>query len=132
MNPNSQNQIWSLWVWKILVRKKIPYDQVKQNCARFGRNAFGSSSQMNIQEDEHLNIKRGVYYIWTIKVRSEGHQQPDEAYVKYMKDNWDKFLRNGFGNDAVITFESKLEAGSKGDGSPASQLIIIPPVKIDL
>jgi hypothetical protein len=143
MDPNSQHQIWSLWTWtvtpplekrttllqfgksprkrKILTRPRN-FEEIKVNCARFGRKAFGSTGQMNVQ-----HWSNGQYIV---KVRTEGHPVHDPAFVTWMNGNWEKFFISGFGKGTQVKLETKLEAGDAQDGKPRDQLIIVPPFHI--
>lgn len=97
---------------------------VKTNCARFGRLMFGSASQMrlNCRTDEQARV------YWEISVRTEGHPVHDPQYTEWMHKQWDRFLRSGFGQGCEIQCHARLEAGSRQDGGPADQLIIMPPL----
>jgi hypothetical protein len=119
MNPNSTNQIWSKWTFTVHPQKLVDFATVKQNCARFGRQAFGSVSQMRITQ----NLQD-----WVIEIRTEGVPVHEPAFVTYMYENWCKFFYNGFGVLSTVACSSKLEAGSRQDGTPADQLIIVPPI----
>lgn len=85
------------------------------------RKGFGSSSQMRIR-------KIGLQYV--IEVRTEGKPVHDPGFVKYMADSFSKFFKVGFGNGTTTETEAKLEAGSRQDGTPAEQLMILPGLKI--
>jgi len=145
MNPNSQHQLWSLWVWTVTPpRQKLEktaqlfafggkkvkakqtksrnFEEVKTNCLRFGRKAFGSTGQMNIS-----HWSNGQYIV---KVRTEGHPVHDPNYVRWMNSNWQKFFTEGFGKGTTSTLETKLEAGDAQNGKPRDQLIILPPFHI--
>lgn len=99
--------------------KTPAFDDIKANCARFARKAFGTSSEMNIELGRNI----------IIKVRTEGHPAHDSDYVEYMRKNWEKFLRVGFGYQASIAFEVKVEAGDKQDGKPRDQVLWLPKIE---
>lgn len=123
MDPNSQHQIWSLWTFIVtpgMVMER-PFRDVKYNLSRFARNAFGSTSQINIVWD-------GKSYV--IKIRSEGHPAHDPSYQKYFLENFTKFFVNGFGLGTSVNMLVKVEAGDKQDGKPAEQLIILPSINL--
>jgi len=121
MNPNSGNQIWSKWEFTVTPeRKHLPFRLVRDNCARFARKAFGSSSEMRLTHSTS----------WHIEIRTEGSPVHDPHFEAYMSANWRQFLSNGFGEKSHITIITKLEAGSRQDGSPSEQLIIVPPIEI--
>ena len=125
MNPNSGNQRWSRWTFTITPgpTKKPNFATLKENAARFGRKAFGSASQMRVE-------------LWSsgqvlIIVRTEGHPVHDPAFVNYMVENWQKWAIGGWGPGTTLECVTKLEAGSRQDGTPADQLIIAPPVALE-
>ncbi len=77
-----------------------------------------------------MKIERPASGHWIIKVRSERHPVHDPRFVEIMKARWEQFLTLGFGVGTVVTLKTKLEAGSRDDGTPADQLIIMPPFTI--
>jgi len=123
VDPNSQNQRWSKWVWFVKPGRMIqrPFVDVKANCARFGRKAFGSVSRMNVTQT-------GRGYI--IEVLTEGHPVHDQNFVEYMRENWEEFFVSGFGLGTKVKMTAKLMAGSRQDGTPSAQMLIIPSLKI--
>lgn len=124
MDPNSRHQIWSLWTFTVTPGRNMrrTFEEVKAQCARFGRKAFGSASQMKVE-------RNGVGQ-WIVKVRTERHPVHDPRYVEHQRMHWQRFFENGFGVGTQVTLQAKLEAGSRDDGTPADQLIIIPPLQI--
>lgn len=129
MNPNSANQRWSFWEYRVYPdgTKKPTFHTVKENCARFGRKVFGSATEMNIQAavDDH-----GRLY-WEIKVRTEGHPVHEGPYTEYVHELWVVFFKNGFGPSCEVQSHARLEAGSRQDGTPSDQLIIMPRLQVD-
>lgn len=119
MNPNSQNQRWSKWVWFVVPGRKIfrPFSNIKENCARFGRKAFGAASQMRIRQN-----KRG----YIVEVLTEGHPVHDPQFVDYVRCGWQVFFEHGFGLGTTAKMTAKLMAGSPQNGKPADQMIILP------
>jgi hypothetical protein len=124
MNPNSKNQTWSRWTFTVTPRRDVerPFNFVKANCARFGLKAFGSATQMRVTQRENS---------WTIDIRTEGHPVNEPSYVTYMEANWRRFFIGGFGIGTEVTLTTKLEAGSRQDGTPSDQLIILPPIAVE-
>ena len=118
MNPNSANQRWSLWEYRVYpdVTKRPDFQTVKVNCARFGRLVFGSVSEMRIEERSY----------WEIAVLTEGHPVHDPVYTEWIHAQWRKFFQEGFGSACVVQCHARLEAGDRQDGKPADQLIIMP------
>lgn len=126
MDPNSGNQRWSLWQYRVYPDRtaRPTYDLVKENASRFGRVAFGSASQMRLR---CATDGVGRLY-WEIAVLTEGHPVHDPQYVEWMHTQWSIFLRNGFGIGCEIQAHARLEAGDRQDGTPADQLIVLPPL----
>jgi hypothetical protein len=126
MNPNSANQMWSKWTITIVPGKKIhrSYEEVKLNAARFIRQGFGSTTQVNI--DEKLVNSVTTY---GIMIRTERHPVHDPEFVAHCKKAFLDFFTVGFGVGTKVTTEVKLEAGSKQDGTPAEQLLILPTIR---
>lgn len=124
MNPNSANQRWSRWTFTVTPGRTLnrSFAVLKENCARFGRKAFGGASEMRITQT-------GADV--TIEVRTEGHPQHEAPYVEWMRQQWERFLINGFGAGTTVALKTKLEAGSREDGRPADQLIILPSLSVN-
>jgi len=124
MNPNSANQRWSKWVWFVVPGRTMqrPFANLKENCARFGRKAFGAASQMCITQNA-----RG----YIVEVLTEGHPVHDGTYVQYMRAQWQKFFEEGFGLGTKTKLTAKLMAGSRQDGTAADQMLIVPSIRFD-
>lgn len=122
INPNSANQWWSKWTIIVSPARSIMRDDptVRVNVARFLRKAFGSASQARVTK-----MKSGL---WFIEVRTEGHPAHDPAYVAHMSSAFTKFFIMGFGVGTKVKTTARLEAGSAQDGTPASQLLVLPSV----
>lgn len=123
MNPNSKNQMWSRWTFRVtpLINRRLYFEDVRATCARFGRFVFGSASEMNVIFD------RGR---WVIDVRTEGHPVHDAAFVENIRAQWVVFFEHNFGRGTEVALETKLEAGSRQDGTPAEQLIMMPSISL--
>ena len=119
MNPNGQNQRWSKWVWFVQPGRTLvrPFVDVKANLARFAGKAFGSVSQMRITQ-----TGRG----YLVELLTEGHPVHDPSYRQYMRENWERFFISGFGQGTTVKMTAKLMAGSRQDGTPSDQLLILP------
>lgn len=131
MNPNSKNQNWSKWTFKVSLGDKRPgFEEVKYNAAVFGRKVFGSVSQMRVYADFVQN-RNGKFSIgWVIEVLTEGHPAHDREFVNAVCANWVKnFFTPGFGSNAHIDCEAKVMAGDPQNGKPADQMIILPALK---
>ncbi len=122
MNLNSEHQVWSRWTFSVIPGRRIhSFAEVRLNCARFGRKAFGSATRMRIQYDPKA---------WIIDIQTEGHPVHDPHYVSYMLNNWTRFFVSGFGMGTEVSLLTKLEAGSRQDGKPSAQLILLPSISI--
>ena len=95
--------------------------EVRANCARFGRKAFGSASQMRVRRNS-----RG----YLIEVLTEGAPVHDPAFVDYMRCAWQVFFEHGFGLGTKTKLTAKLMAGSPQDGKPSEQLLMMPALEI--
>lgn len=123
MNMNSAHQLWSKWTFTVTPgRAARPFEEVRTNCARFGRKAFGAASEMR--------VTKGALTSWVVDVRTEGHPVHDLRYVEWMTAQWRRFFVNGFGVGTVVVCATKLEAGDRQDGRPSDQLIIVPPIAV--
>lgn len=117
MNPNSGNQRWSRWVYRVEAPADPHFEVVRQSCRAFGWRRFGSASVMRVQRKPGL---------WEIAILSEGHPAHDPGYAGWMHAEWRRFLAVGFGPKARITTAASLVAGTRDDGTPPDQLIIMP------
>lgn len=102
------------------VRARTKAD-VTHNCARFGRKAFGSVAQMRVSP-----VGAG----WRVEIRAEGHPVHEAAYVTWMTAQWQRFFVGGFGVGTRVTCQATIEAGSRQDGRPAEQLIVLPTLQV--
>lgn len=130
MDPNSQNQWWSKWTFTVRpgIRGSWTLDDVKANCARFGRKAFGSGSQMRVTvidvpkaQRNHPGLKKGL----KVEVLTEGHPVHDPRFEEVMGNQWRAFFVAGFGAGTTTDVKAELKAGSWQDGRPAEQLLMI-------
>jgi len=127
MDPNSQNQIWSKWVWFVEPRGLMRVDhadfaRVQHNVLRFARRAFGSVGQMRISQT-------GRGYI--VEVIAEGHPVGDKIFQDAMKSSWERFFKAGFGQDTTVKMTAKLMAGKRPDGKPPDQMLILPTLEVN-
>lgn len=145
MNPNSANQWWSKWTFIVFPQRPHAQhlEEVTTNCARFGRKAFGGATEMRVREVEQLPpdirhlVSRGITRrrllknVWIVEVRTEGESTIDQQYVTSMGRQWTRFFREGFGQQTQVEVKVKHEAGSRQDGTPADQLIMLPPMAVE-
>jgi hypothetical protein len=124
VNPNSANQTWSKWTWRVRCGARKPsLEFVRANAARFGRVVFGSASQMRVLRWHGADG-------FKIEVLSEGHPVQDESFKTKMFLTWElKFFIPGFGNDVRVRAEAKLMAGER-PGAMDDQMIVLPAVKL--
>lgn len=99
------------------------FAEVRENAARFARKCFGSASRMKIEQNS-----RG----YLVQVLSEGHPIHDPDYVNYIRELFERFFTNGFGVGTQVKMNAKLMAGSRQDGTPSEQLLILPPVSMSV
>lgn len=125
MDPNSRNQMWSRWTFAVAPGRTLcrPSANVRDNCARFGRKAFGTATEMKVASQPDGT--------WQVEVRTEGHPVHDPQYVAWMCAQWERFFKGGFGAGTQVRCTARLEAGDRQDGRPADQLIILPTIRLD-
>lgn len=124
MDPNSKNQLWSRWAWTVRPGRSVvlPFEPVKLVLANHVRSLFGSAGQMRITE-------KLDHYI--IDLRIEGRPAHDPDFVAHIKRKMVVFFIKQFGPTTTVTMTPpKIEAGSRQDGSPPDQLIILPSLRL--
>jgi len=123
MNPNSAHQVWSRWTFTVCPgRSKVrSMADMRTNCARFARKAFGSAGAI------HLEHRTDA---WVVSVRAEGHPVHDPSYVAYLLSAWTRFFVTGFGPGTTVHLDTAFEAGDRQDGRPTDQLVILPPIAV--
>lgn len=123
MNPNSVNQLWSRWTFVVTpkVWKTYSFESVRVTCARFARLVFRSATEMKVEEKLR-------HYV--IDVRTEGHPVHDPQFVERVRVMWQKMFEGNFGNGVRVELTTKLEAGSRQDGTPSDQLVILPSIPV--
>lgn len=95
-------------------------DEIKTNSARFLTKLLGTTTgQMGVE------VERGTLII---RVRAEGPPVHDSEYVKYIREQSTAFFVSGFGPSTQVDVQAKLEAGSREDGRPSDQLLIMPSI----
>lgn len=115
---NSANQRWSKWeIRATQTVRVVPYAVFKVNVARFARKVYGSATQIRILE-RRLD--------WEVQVLTEGHPVHDPEYVAYVRALWTRFFIEGLGPSTEVTLSARLVAGSRQDGTPSDQVILMP------
>ena len=72
--------------------------------------------------------QKGRSYI--VEVRTEGHPVHDDEYVRSIRRQFSQFCKMGLGVGTRISLSTKLEAGSRQDGTPPEQLIMLPKFQV--
>lgn len=124
MDPNSAHQLWSRWTWTVRPGRRVavPFEPIKATMARFARQRFGSAGQMRIVEQLDRYI---------VEVRIEGKPAHDPDYVRHERVRWHMFFLELFGIRTEVELAGpKIEAGSRQDGTPPDQLIILPSIPL--
>lgn len=129
IDPNSQHQLWSHWTFTVYEGgRHAPYADVALNAARWLRAKFGSVARARVEEK--LLIQRGIsqkYYV--IEAQVEGVPAHDPQLVTSVRQSFARdFVFRGWGPLATSDVTAKVMAGSKQDGKPAAQLVVMPRV----
>jgi len=121
MNPNSQHQLWTMWDYTVVPDppRHPSFAQVRENCVRFARLAFGSAGQIQIVQKRRS---------WHVRVLAEGLPGHDPAFADWMHAQWLRFFQHGFGARCHVTNAVKLMAGDPQTGRPADQMLIVPTI----
>lgn len=121
MDPNSQNQMWSRWVFIVhAIGRKVSYEDVKTNAARWIRLGFGSTGVCRVSRTPDG---------WKIEAKVEGVPAHDPKYVEHVKLEFNRnFVAKGWGPVAWGTVHSRVLAGSLQDGKSAPQWVEIPTI----
>lgn len=125
MDPNSQHQRWSRWIFGIEANPaKCPdHMAVVDNARRYFRKAFKTVGRVRCDQ-------QGTYYCLVVEI--EGPPAHDPGYVESLKrDFTERFLAAGFGASARLTrFDVALLAGDAEDGTPPDQMLVMPHVAL--
>jgi hypothetical protein len=125
MDPNSQHQIWSRWIFGVDASPtKLPtVDECIDNLRRFFKAGFKSVGRVRCDQ-------QGTYY--SIVVEVEGPPVHDPEYVLSVRQNFvDNLMLKGFGPSAQLkTFEAGLLAGDAEDGKPPTQMLVMPQLNL--
>jgi hypothetical protein len=120
MNPNSTHQLWSKWI--VTIRPTGPgvpqFEYVTTNTARFMRKAFGSAASCRVRQ---------IARAWVVEVLADAQYHPlDADSFDALSRHFTQFFRNGFGESADVRVKARLMAGSRIDGRPPDQLLMMP------
>lgn len=122
--PNSANQRWSRWVLGIRADVKRPsVKECAENAQRFFAKGFGRAGRVRCDQ-------KGSYYSFVVEV--EGPPAHDPEFVRNVRQQFRaNFVEKGFGSGArLVTFEVGILAGSREDGSPPEQLLVLPHIDL--
>ena len=126
MDPNTQHQRWSEWVFEIHEHGRyVSRLDVEQNIAKWFRMGFGTVGQFKVQR------ARGAPRVigWTIRLQIEGVDAHDPAYVASVRQQFrQRFVAQGWGPLACGFVRATLLAGDRQDGTPRAQLIVMPSI----
>ena len=122
MDPNSKNQRWSRWRFRVRDAGRIvPRADVELNFARWARAGFGSVTKAKIDRDA---------LGWILTCVTEGATAEDLGYVMSVRSDFErKFLFSGFGPMASVELTTCVLAGDTRSG-PASQWVEIPTIPL--
>lgn len=123
-NPNSQNQLWSRWTFRIRESgRHVPFEDVQHNAAQWLRAGFGSVGTARV---------RAAVRGWQIDLLVEGKPAHDPKFVADVQRQFQRnFVAKGWGPLAIGTVRVEVLAGSKQDGRPAAQLVVIPRIELE-
>jgi hypothetical protein len=127
MDPNSQNQRWSKWWFRLGHRgagfsKLVTIAEIESNFRRFLAKLFRSTvGAMGFER------KGGRLTVWVL-IEGEHITPHDPTYRKYIRDTATAFFVAGFGPNTVVAVTAKLMAGSAQDGKPSEQMLILPTI----
>lgn len=126
MDPNSQHQLWSSWVFGIQASptKRPDVREVVDNARRYFTTVFHSTTG-RVRCDE-----QGGYYVVIIEIeRPPAH---DVTFASRVRDDFrERFVKQGFGPKAqLVRFEVSILAGDQQDGKPPDQLLVMPYVSL--
>lgn len=135
MDPNSRHQLWSRWVVEVTLPFHIVHatkqfaTEVREGCAYFYREMFGSATELHINAI-YIPSTRQTHI--TVTCRTEGAPMPDPVFRQLRIDQLAQFFGNNLRKygEVKVHVEVHLEAGDTGDGKPPAQLIIGPPVAL--
>lgn len=126
MDPNSQHQIWSNWVFTVFIgsNRLMPLPLFRQEVRRWLRHTFRTSmGKLRVTQ-----IGR-----WTLRIEChvEGIPAHDPGLVAFVREQFQRnFVAKGFGPLASSTVTVTVIAGDQQDGKPRAQLLVLPSVRL--
>lgn len=135
IDPNSQHQLWSEWIFTIYTgSKRAPFGEVKYNAAKWLRQGFGSVGRAKLEEQivtatlpDHSKVLENVV---VITVQVEGAPAHDPGYVASVRRGLSRFVEQGWGAMAASTVTVRVLAGDVQDGTPRQQLVVMPSIPV--
>lgn len=126
MDPNSQHQLWSRWIFGVEASPaKLPdVRECVDNARRYFAKAFRSTVG-RVRCDA-----QGTYYCFVLEV--EGPPAHDPGYMTALKrDVYERFLVPGFGPSVrLVRCEVGVLAGDVQDGRPPDQFLVVPQLPV--
>lgn len=132
MNPNSQHQRWSKWVFVVRpgthpqtgeVRPQ-DFDDIRARFARMCRRQFGTTGQANVEHHHmpthlpggapnptEIPMVGGYGHWWLLEALVETDTPHDPQYEARMVRGWTRFFTEGFGPGTRVHVGHKLMAG---------------------
>lgn len=127
MDPNSQHQLWSRWVFGIEANpNKLPsVEEVANNARRYFAKAF-KSTVGRVRCDQ-----QGTYYCLIVEV--EGPPAHDPGYVEALREDFTRrFMEQGFSHAAkLVRCDVGVLAGDREDGRPPDQMLVMPSMPVN-
>ena len=122
MDPNSDHQLWSRWTFAIRVARHAPRPsrgEVIDNARKYFAMLFRAPGQLR------CDVVGRVYRI-TLDV--EGPPAHDVGCRAHVHTDFKKrFMRAGFGpGSRLVDFQVAILAGDVQDGTPRTQLLVMP------
>jgi hypothetical protein len=124
-NPNSKHQLWSRWTFGVQADpSKLPaMQECAENFRRWAKAGFQSSAGRGRVDQPDV-----LTYVFQVEI--EGPPATDPEFREHVKRQFiAHFMFPGFGfSSSLVQFDVKILAGSRDDGTPADQLVVMPPL----
>lgn len=125
MQPNSAHQLWSRWTFGVEAdpRKLPSFHECVDNFRAWVKIGFQSSAGR-----ARLIQPSPTAYVFQVEI--EGPPATDPEFREHVKRQFiAHFMFAGFGFSAsLVQFDVKILAGSRDDGTPADQMVVMPPL----
>ena len=118
-DPNSANQLWSKWTFKVYeVGKHVQRADVEYNAAKWLVKGFGSAGRVIVKQ---------MVFGWDIECLIEGPPAHDPAFVaKVRQQFWRDFVEKGWNGLSWGSVNVRVMAGDLQEGKPRPQMIEMP------